>query len=62
MQAKPFRPTLFLATAVAIAALGGCADVRRDPSSTVVGAQQQPTASAPQDRDVQPSYSMSVPF
>jgi len=48
------------ALALALAGLGGCADVRQNPASNVVNGQSDAVAS--QSADAQPVRQSSVPF
>lgn len=49
-----------LAVALAMAALGGCADVRQAPAGNVINGQSGPAA--PQIADIAPPRDSSVPF
>lgn len=50
------HPAVFLAVAIALAGLSGCADVRQDPVSTTVGA---PTDTAQANAVTAPSTSVA---
>jgi hypothetical protein len=60
MNAVTSRQALFLAAALAVLSLAGCADVHQDPASnTVVG---QADASTQQSTDAQPASATNIPF
>lgn len=60
MKTVTSRQALFLAAALALGSLAGCADVHQDPASnTVVG---QADASAQQVSDAQPVSATNIPF
>jgi hypothetical protein len=59
MKTVTSRQALFLAAALALGSLAGCADVHQDPeSNTVVGQ----AASAQQVSDAQPASATNIPF
>lgn len=60
MKAHRIRPTLFVAVVLAFAALGGCADVRQNPTSDVVTGRSDTSASRP--AGAQPASATNVPF
>jgi hypothetical protein len=60
MKVLTVRHALFLAAALAVAGLAGCAEVHQDPvSTTVIG---QADASASQNSDAQPASATNIPF
>jgi hypothetical protein len=60
MKSVSNRHVAVIAFALALAGLGGCADVRQNPASNVVNGQSDAVAS--QSADAQPVRQSSVPF
>lgn len=60
MPAVTARPILVVATLLALAALGACADVRQNPASSVVDGQAAP--STQQAAGTPPASPTNIPF
>ena len=60
MKSATTRHTLLAAAVMAMAALGGCADVRQNPASQVVSGQAD--SAAPQAASAQPASATNIPF
>ena len=60
MQLIPHRPALLFAGLLALASLGGCADVRQNPASSVVNAQTD--ASTQQNVAPRQTSPTNIPF
>ena len=60
MKSVSLRNVAVIALVLALAGLGGCADVRQNPASNVVNGKSD--AMAVQSTDAQPVRQSSVPF
>ena len=60
MKAATCRQAMFLAAALAVSLLAGCAEVHQNPAYSTIGG--QPDASAAQSSNQQPASSTNIPF